>query len=62
VCGTPAEVAATITEYVEAGASWVCPMDYLPMVLDPAEATSAFERSIETVALIKQYSTAQTPV
>jgi phthiodiolone/phenolphthiodiolone dimycocerosates ketoreductase len=62
VCGTPAEVAATITEYVEAGASWVCPMDYLPMVLDPAEATSAFERSIETVALIKQYSSAQTPV
>jgi hypothetical protein len=37
-------------------------MDYLPMVLYPAEATSAFERSIETVALIKQYSSAQTPV
>jgi phthiodiolone/phenolphthiodiolone dimycocerosates ketoreductase len=62
VCGTPAEVAAAITEYVEAGASWVCPMDYLPMVLDPAEATAAFERSIETATLIKQYSRARTPV
>ena len=53
VCGTPAEVAATVKEYVEAGAAWVCPMDYLPIVLDPAEAPAAFARSLETARLIK---------
>src|SRR5204862_4085947 len=31
VCGTPAEVAANVNEYVEAGADCVCPMDYLPV-------------------------------
>jgi hypothetical protein len=31
------------------------------MVLDPTEAAAAFERSIETVALIKEYSHARTP-
>lgn len=59
VCGTPAEVAATINDYVDAGASWVCPMDYLPMVLDPAEAGPAFARSIETTALIKAHAGAE---
>jgi phthiodiolone/phenolphthiodiolone dimycocerosates ketoreductase len=53
VCGTPAEVAATVKEYVDAGADWVCPMDYLPIVLDPAEAPAGFARSLETVRLIK---------
>jgi phthiodiolone/phenolphthiodiolone dimycocerosates ketoreductase len=53
VCGTPAEVAATVKEYVDAGADWVCPMDYLPIVLDPAEAPTAFARSLETARLIK---------
>ena len=38
VCGTPAEVAATVRQYVAAGADWVCPMDYLPIVLDPTDA------------------------
>ena len=35
VCGTPAEVAATVRQYVDAGADWVCPMDYLPIVGRP---------------------------
>jgi phthiodiolone/phenolphthiodiolone dimycocerosates ketoreductase len=62
VCGTPAQVAATINRYVKAGANWVCPMDYLPMVLDPTEATAAFDRSIETVDLIKEHSRQQTRI
>ncbi|MEA2347789.1 MAG: phthiodiolone/phenolphthiodiolone dimycocerosates ketoreductase [Thermoleophilaceae bacterium] len=49
VCGTPAEVASTIQGYIDAGADWVCPLDYLPMVLDPADAEAAFGRSIEVV-------------
>jgi phthiodiolone/phenolphthiodiolone dimycocerosates ketoreductase len=53
VCGTPAEVAATVQGYIEAGADWVCPMDYLPIVLDPSEAPAAFARSLETIGLLK---------
>jgi phthiodiolone/phenolphthiodiolone dimycocerosates ketoreductase len=53
VCGTPTEVATTVNDYVEAGADWVCPMDYLPIVLDPSEAPAAFARSLETIGLIK---------
>jgi phthiodiolone/phenolphthiodiolone dimycocerosates ketoreductase len=52
VCGTVDEVAATIQSYVDAGADWVCPMDYLPMVLDPDEAPAAFGRSIAVAGLI----------
>jgi phthiodiolone/phenolphthiodiolone dimycocerosates ketoreductase len=53
VCGTPAAVAATVKQYIDAGADWVCPMDYLPIVLEPAEAAAAFARSLETIRLIK---------
>jgi phthiodiolone/phenolphthiodiolone dimycocerosates ketoreductase len=52
VCGTVEDVAATIQEYVDAGADWVCPMDYLPMVLDPAEGPAAFGRSIAVAGRI----------
>ena len=53
VCGTPAEVAATVRQYVDAGADWVCPMDYLPIVLDTTEAPAGFARSLETIGHIK---------
>ncbi len=52
VCGTVEAVAATIQSYVDAGADWVCPMDYLPMVLGPSEAPAAFARSISVTSLI----------
>jgi phthiodiolone/phenolphthiodiolone dimycocerosates ketoreductase len=52
--GTPPQVAKQIQAYVDAGADWVCPMDYLPLVLDPAEAAPAFARSIELCRLIKR--------
>ncbi len=51
--GTPAQVAEMIQPYIEAGADWVCPMDYLPLVLQPDEAEAAFGRSIELCGLIK---------
>jgi len=52
VCGTVEQVAAEIQRYVDAGADWVCPMDYLPMVLDVSEAPAAFGRSIAVANLI----------
>lgn len=52
--GTPAEVAAQIQPYIDAGADWVCPMDYLPLVLPLDQAGPAFARSIELCRLIKQ--------
>lgn len=51
--GTPAEVAKMIQAYIDAGADWVCPMDYLPLVLPPEQAEAAFARSIELCRLIK---------
>jgi len=51
--GTPGQVAKMIQPYIEAGADWVCPMDYLPLVLPADEAEAAFGRSIELCRLIK---------
>jgi phthiodiolone/phenolphthiodiolone dimycocerosates ketoreductase len=52
VCGTPEQVADQIQPYIDAGADWVCPMDYLPMVLEPEAAQAAGARSIELCDLI----------
>jgi phthiodiolone/phenolphthiodiolone dimycocerosates ketoreductase len=51
--GTPAEVAGKVQDYIDAGADWVCPMDYLPLMLPPEEAEEAFGRSIELCGAIK---------
>jgi phthiodiolone/phenolphthiodiolone dimycocerosates ketoreductase len=56
--GTPTEVARMIQPYIDAGADWVCPMDFMPLVLEPDEAPAAFARSVELCAAIK----AATPV
>jgi phthiodiolone/phenolphthiodiolone dimycocerosates ketoreductase len=53
LCGTPEEVAAQVQPYIDAGADWVCPMDYMPLVLEASEAEAAFGRSIELCGLIK---------
>jgi hypothetical protein len=47
-----------IQPYIDAGADWVCPMDFMPLVLEPGEAPAAFGRSVELCAAIK----AATPV
>jgi len=50
--GTPADVA--MGEYVDAGVSWVLPVDYMPLMLAPDELPLALGRSIEVCRLIKK--------
>lgn len=47
LAGTPEEVAAMIQPYIEAGADWVCPMDYMPLVMSPEEAAGGTQRAID---------------
>jgi phthiodiolone/phenolphthiodiolone dimycocerosates ketoreductase len=54
MCGTPEQAAEQIQPYIDAGADWVCPMDYLPMVLEPEAAQAAAARSIKLCDLIHQ--------
>ena len=51
--GTPAEVAAEVAGFVEAGCNYVAVCDLLPLVLEPADAQSAITRSIETCRLVR---------
>jgi phthiodiolone/phenolphthiodiolone dimycocerosates ketoreductase len=52
--GTPAEVAADVAAYVEAGCNYVAICDLMPLVLDPADAQGAMARSIEVCGLVKE--------
>jgi phthiodiolone/phenolphthiodiolone dimycocerosates ketoreductase len=52
--GSPQQVADQIQGFIDVGADWVCPMDYLPLLLPPEEAGAAFARSIELCRLIKR--------
>lgn len=51
--GTPRQVAATLQRYVDAGVTWVLPVDYLPVILPPEESHAALARSIEVCAILK---------
>jgi phthiodiolone/phenolphthiodiolone dimycocerosates ketoreductase len=51
--GTPAQVATTLQEFVDAGVNWVLPVDYMPLLLEPEEAPHALARSIEVCAHLK---------
>jgi phthiodiolone/phenolphthiodiolone dimycocerosates ketoreductase len=51
--GSPAEVAATMQRYVDAGVNWVLPVDYMPLMLSPEEAPAALGRSIELCSALK---------
>jgi len=51
--GTPGQVADAIAGFVEAGADWVCPMDYASLVLEAEQVPAAFARSIELCRLVK---------
>ena len=53
VYGTPKEVAAKLQGYVDAGVSWVLPLDFLPMVLPPEDAATSINRSIEVCRILK---------
>lgn len=56
--GTPAEVAAEVAAYVEAGCNYVAICDLMPLVLEPADAQGAIARSIEACGLVKAGSPA----
>jgi phthiodiolone/phenolphthiodiolone dimycocerosates ketoreductase len=51
--GAPKQVAETLAEYVDAGATWVSIIDLLPPVLEPADAQNALGRSIEVCRQLK---------
>jgi phthiodiolone/phenolphthiodiolone dimycocerosates ketoreductase len=52
--GTPAEVAADVQGYIDAGCTYVSICDLMPLVLAPEDAQGAIARSIEVCGLIKQ--------
>jgi alkanesulfonate monooxygenase SsuD/methylene tetrahydromethanopterin reductase-like flavin-dependent oxidoreductase (luciferase family) len=51
--GSPAEVAAQLAPYVEAGVDWISPADYLPVVLPLDEAAGALPRAIAVCEHLK---------
>jgi phthiodiolone/phenolphthiodiolone dimycocerosates ketoreductase len=51
--GSAERVAAQLQEYVDAGVDWICPADYLPIVLDPADAAGSLPRTIEVCERLK---------
>lgn len=52
--GTPAEVAVTLRDYIEAGVTWVMPLDYMTLMLAADEVPSALARSLAVCAALKQ--------
>jgi phthiodiolone/phenolphthiodiolone dimycocerosates ketoreductase len=53
ISGSPEEVASTLQDYVEAGATWICMIDSLAFILEPEQAPAAFGRSIEVARALK---------
>jgi phthiodiolone/phenolphthiodiolone dimycocerosates ketoreductase len=54
VSGTPAQVAAQMQPYIEAGVDWIMPTDLMNFVLPPVELEGATRRGIELCGLLKQ--------
>lgn len=53
--GTPAEVAAQLTPFIDAGVTWINVIDALPMVLPLEEAHLGIPRQIEVCRLLKKH-------
>jgi len=53
IWGNTRQVAAQLQAYVDAGVDWVSPVDYLPAISDPAEATASLIRSIDICSILK---------
>ena len=51
--GSVKEVAATLDGYVEAGATWVAPVDLLPLVLPAHEAAATLDRWVALCRALK---------
>jgi phthiodiolone/phenolphthiodiolone dimycocerosates ketoreductase len=54
LCGTPAQVAAKLQAYVDAGATIVAPFDLLPFALGPGDGRQSTRRVIETLGHVKE--------
>jgi phthiodiolone/phenolphthiodiolone dimycocerosates ketoreductase len=54
--GSPADVAAQIQPYLNAGIDWVMPFDYLPVAGDPADAPAAVGWMVELCRALKDAS------
>jgi phthiodiolone/phenolphthiodiolone dimycocerosates ketoreductase len=55
LCGTPAQVADQLGGFIEAGATIVSPLDFLPFVLPPGEGEHALRRQIECLGHVKAH-------
>lgn len=51
--GSAKEVAAEVADYVEAGATTVCLLDFGPMLLPLDEAATGLSRSIDVARILK---------
>jgi phthiodiolone/phenolphthiodiolone dimycocerosates ketoreductase len=58
IWGTSQQVAAQLQAYVDAGVDWISPVDYLPIVSDPAEGAASLTRAIEICSIVKGFSAA----
>jgi phthiodiolone/phenolphthiodiolone dimycocerosates ketoreductase len=59
IWGTPQQVATQLQAYVDAGVDWISPVDYLPIVSDPAEGPASLTRAIEICSIVKGVSAAE---
>ena len=52
--GSPAEVAAQMQPYIDAGVNLILPFDVLPLMLAPDDAAQSLQRAIDVCAAVKQ--------
>jgi len=53
IWGNSQQVAAQLQAYVDAGVDWISPVDYLPIVSDPAEGAASLGRTIDVCTILK---------
>lgn len=59
IAGTPAQVAAELQRYVDAGVTWLAPCDILPVVARDEDPHQPIRRSIEVCRILKAPSPAR---
>lgn len=60
--GTPGEAAAKAQPYIDAGADWVMPIDYMPLVAGPEDGANGLRRTIEFCAAVRAANSAAAAV
>jgi phthiodiolone/phenolphthiodiolone dimycocerosates ketoreductase len=53
IWGTSQQVATQLQAYVDAGVDWISPVDYLPIVSDPAQGAASLTRTIDVCSILK---------